>query len=69
MTKFEKGDIVKLIGHDRSYTVTVTGKSNHRNGFEGVIIESEYHQSEYGGVCSVGHLGRYFENDSFELVK
>lgn len=68
MTKFEKGNIVKLVGFDKSYTVTVTNPSKHKRGFEGVVIESDYDRSEYGGACSVGYLGSYFENDAFELV-
>lgn len=67
--KFEKGNIVELVNYDKSYTVEVTGRGRSRVTFAGVILTSEYDDSEYGGTCSAGYSCNDFYAPDFQLVQ
>ncbi len=67
---FKKGDVVKLVGFKKSYTVKVSGAGPYMNGcFSGEIISSEYLKSEYNGQVSVGVIDNDFETSVFQLVE
>ena len=66
---FNKGDVVTLIGYEKSYTALVTGKGMDNECFAAVITTSEYEDSEYHGKLSVGTYDDDFKIDKFELVE
>jgi hypothetical protein len=67
--KFNKGDMVKLVGYEKSYTAVVTGPGMDDECFSAVIVTSEYDESEYHGRLSVGSYDDDFTFDEFELVE
>lgn len=65
---FKKGDTVKLIRHEKSYEVLVTGCKSARGNFAGVIVRSEYDESEFYGSLTVGSYDNDFNISEFQLV-
>ena len=66
---FNKGDLVKLVGYEKSYTVLVEGVGMDEECFDGIITSSEYEDSEYHGRLSVGIYDNDFKYEEFELVE
>jgi len=64
---FNKGDIVKLTGFAKSYTVIVTGGSKITEVpcFSGTIIESDWSDDDFYGELSVGTHVDDFKVSSF----
>jgi len=67
---FNKGDMVKLVGYEKSYTALVTGRPGMEDDcFTAVIVTSDYDESEYHGRLSVGTYDDDFKYVEFELVE
>lgn len=67
--KFKKGDVVKLISHEKSFLVEVSHYPDEEYGvFEGVIIETEFDDEEYDGSCKVGVVDDNFDDKQFVIV-
>jgi len=68
--KFQKGDIVKLIGYEKSFLVEVSHYTDEQfNSFEGVIIETEFNDDEFNGSCRVGVVDDNFDEEQFVAVE
>lgn len=65
---FNRNDVVKLVGYEKSYAVLVEGNGMDEECFAGVIVSSEYDDSEYHGRLSVGFYDDDFKYEEFELV-
>lgn len=65
---FKKGDTVKLIRHEKSYEVLVTGCKSARGNFAGVIVRSDYSSDQYHGELSVGSYDNDYNVSEFQLV-
>lgn len=66
---FNKGDVVKLTGFEKSYTVIVTGGSHVNEDdvpcFNGTIIASDWSDEDFYGELSVGTHVDDFKVSSF----
>lgn len=65
---FNKGDIVKLANYAKTYEVMVTGTGYDDGCFAGVILKTDYSESDYHGVLTVGTYDNDFRYDEFKLV-
>lgn len=65
---FNNGDVVKLKGYEKSYTVKVSGEGCDEECFSGSIIDSEWSEHEFNGSVSAGVYADDFIYDSFEIV-